>query len=181
MPKAREEPTPKSNAGPNTQLRADMLKGNALNSAWRLSYIANFFAVPFYLALDHHLGISRGEYVILFCVAQHPGTTAQDIVAASGRPKNSISVAVAKLEHKRLIVRKRNKDDARRMELRATAAGLSVYRKVVPLLKARERRMLAPLAASERRQFDALLLKVANRVPDWQEPDLGSLAGARRI
>jgi DNA-binding MarR family transcriptional regulator len=158
-----------------------MLKGNVLNSAWRLSYIANFYTVPFYHALDQRLGISRGEYVILFCVAQHPGITAQDIVAASGRPKNSISVAVAQLERKRLIVRKRNKDDARRMELRATAAGLSVYSKVVPLLRERERHMLAPLTAGERKQFDALLLKVADRVPDWQEPDLGRLAKLRRI
>lgn len=162
-------------------LPASMLRGNSLKSAWRLSYIANFYAVPFYLALDHQLGISRGEYVILFCVAQNPGITAQDIVAASGRPKNSISVAVAKLERKRLIVRKRNKEDGRQMELRVTPAGQATYRKVVPLLQERERKMLAPLTATERRQFDALLLKVANRVSDWQVPDLTALCKERRF
>ena len=162
------------------ELRAGMLRGNSLNTAFRLNYIANFFTFPFYLDLDQQLGISRGEYVILFFVAQHPGITAQDVVTASGRPKNSISVAVAKLERKRLIVRKRNGSDARRMELRATAAGVSVYRKVIPLLKARERRMLAPLSAQQRKQFDALLLRIAERVPEWVEPDLSSLTGLRR-
>jgi len=157
-----------------------MLRGNSLNVAWRLNYVANFYTVPFYLALDHRIGISRAEYVILFCVAQHPGTTAQEIVAASGRPKNSISVAVAKLEKKRLIIRKRNGEDARRVELRASAAGLSMYRKVVPLLQERERRMLAPLTAAERKRFDALLLKVANNVAAWQAPDLTALPPERR-
>lgn len=164
----------------STEFRAHMLRRNSLTSAWRLNYIANFYAVPFYLALDKEFGISRAEYVILFCVTQNPGTTAQEIVAASGRPKNSLSMAVAKLERKGLIARKRNKADARNMELRATAAGASVYRKVVPLLQERERRMLAPLSASERRQFDALLLKVARGVPAWQEPDLSPLARMRR-
>jgi DNA-binding MarR family transcriptional regulator len=163
-----------------TELRERMLRSNSLLAAWRLNYIANFFSVPFYLALDQRLGISRGEYVILFCVAQHPGITAQDIVLASGRPKNSISVAVGKLERKRMITRKRNNDDARRMELRATASGLSVYRKVMPLLKARERRMFAPLTPVQRKQFDALLLKIADRVAEWQDPDLGSLVRDRR-
>ena len=65
------------------RLRTGMLRSNAVSSAWRLNYIANFYAVPFYLALDHCIGITRSEYVILFCVAQNPGTTAQQIVAAT--------------------------------------------------------------------------------------------------
>lgn len=163
-----------------TDLPERMLSGNALTTAWRLNYIANFYVVPFYLALERDFGISRAEYVILFCASQNRGTTAQEIVTASGRPKNSLSMAIAKLERKGLIVRKRNKIDARRMELRPTAAGAAVYRKVVPLLQERERRMLAPLRAAERKQFDALLMKVARRVPDWQEPDLSRLARMRR-
>jgi DNA-binding MarR family transcriptional regulator len=157
-----------------------MLRGNSLDSAWRLNYIANFYTVPFYLALDRRIGISRAEYVILFCVAQHPGTTAQEIVAASGRPKNSISVAVANLERKRLIVRKQHGEDARCWEMHVTASGRAVYRKVMPLLRERERRMLAVLTPAERKRFDTLLLKVANSVSLWQEPDLSALDDERR-
>jgi DNA-binding MarR family transcriptional regulator len=155
-----------------------MLWRNALTTAWRLNYIANFYAVPFYLALEQRIGISRPEYVILFCAAQHPGVTAQQMVAATGRPKNSISVAVSKLERKRLITRRPSAADSRRMELRVTAAGLAVFRKIVPLLAERERRMVEALSAAERRQLDALLMKMALRVPDWATPDLSPLAPA---
>jgi DNA-binding MarR family transcriptional regulator len=160
----------------DTGIRESMLRANSLTSAWRLNYIANFYTVPFYLALERTIGITRAEYVILFCVAQNHGITAQDIVAASGRPKNSLSMAVAKLERKRLIERKRNALDARHVELRPTAKGTAIYRKILPLLQERERRMLAPLTAAERRTFDALLIKVARGVPDWQEADLARLA-----
>jgi DNA-binding MarR family transcriptional regulator len=114
--------------------------------------------------------------VILFCAAQYPGVTAQEIVAATGRPKNSISVAVAKLERKRLIARRQSRVDSRRMELRVTRAGRAMFRSIVPVLAKRERRMVEALSGAERRQFDALLMKIAQRVPDWATPDLSSLA-----
>ena len=159
-------------------LRERLLWRNTLTTAWRLNYVANFYVVPFYLALEQRIGVSRPEYVILFCTAQYPGVTAQEIVAATGRPKNSISAAVAKLERKRLIARRQSEADSRRMELRVTPAGRAVFRSIVPLLAERERRMVGALSAAERRQFDALLMKVAQKVPDWAVPDLSSLAPA---
>ena len=162
------------------ELRERMLWGNALTTAWRLNYIANMYAVPFYLALEQRIGISRPEYVILFCAAQHPAVTAREIVEATRRPKNSISVAVSKLERKRLITRRPSDADSRRMELRVTSSGAAVFRKIVPLLAERERRMVEVLSEAERRQFDALLMKIAQRVPGWATPNLSSLARARR-
>ena len=160
-------------------LRERMLWRNAVTTAWRLNYIANFYAVPFYLALAKRVGVSRPEYVILFCAAQHPGVTAQEIVASTGRPKNSISVAVSKLERKRLLARRPSELDSRRMELHTTSAGLAVFDKIVPLLVERERRMVEVLSAGERRRFDALLMKIAQKVPEWATPDLSPLTPAR--
>ena len=174
-----ETPQARSEAPARGELRERMLWGNTLTTAWRLNYIANFYVVPFYLALEQRIGVSRPEYVILFCAAQHPGVTAQEIVTATGRPKNSISVAVSKLERKRLIARRQNSEDSRRMELRATASGQKIFRRIVPLLAERERRMVEVLSGAERRQFDALLMKVAQRVPDWATPDMAPLTLAR--
>src|ERR1051325_4534737 len=89
-------PAPREEGKTQGTLRERLLRRNAVTVAWRLNYVANFYAVPFYLALEKRIGISRPEYVILFCAAQHPGVTAQEIVASTGRPKNSISVAVSK-------------------------------------------------------------------------------------
>jgi len=170
--------TPMQRGEPESEgeLRERMLWRNVLTTAWRLNYIANFYAVPFYLALERRIGISRPEYVILFCAAQHPGVTAQEIVIATGRPKNSISVAVSKLEAKRLIVRSPSETDLRHIELRVTPEGLAVFQRIVPLLAQRERRMVEILSVAERREFDALLMKIARRVPDWATPDLSTLA-----
>jgi DNA-binding MarR family transcriptional regulator len=182
-PKTKIKPvakTPMQRVEPDAKgkLRERMLWHNALTTAWRLNYIANFYAVPFYLALEQRIGISRPEYVILFCAAQHPGVTAQEIVMATGRPKNSISVAVSKLERKRLIIRRPNETDLRHMELRATPEGLVIFQRIVPLLAQRERQMVKSLSEAERRQFDALLMKIARTVPGWATPDLSTLSPA---
>ena len=86
------------------------------------------------------------------------------------------------LEHgrQRLLARRTSESDSRRMELRVTAAGREVFRKIVPLLAERERRMLRALSEPERRQFNVLLMKIAQKVPDWAVPDLSSLAPATR-
>jgi hypothetical protein len=64
---------------------------------FRLSYLANFFTGPIYrdVAREHHL--SRSEFVVLLCLKELGALTAKDVCALTGRPKNSISQAVAKL------------------------------------------------------------------------------------
>jgi MarR family transcriptional regulator, temperature-dependent positive regulator of motility len=166
---------PAVDRGGNADFRTGMLESNAVTFAWRLNYIASFYAVPIYLALEHRIGISRPEYVILFCVTHRPGVTAGEIVAATGRPKNSISFAVTRLEKKGLIVRRPSHDDSRRMELRATGPGRAIYRRVLPFLQERERRLLAPLSSEERERLGLLLMKIALDVPEWEEPELSAL------
>jgi DNA-binding MarR family transcriptional regulator len=155
--------------------RTGMLEGNEVTFAWRLNYIASFYALPFYLALEQRIGISRPEYVILFCVIHRPGVTAGEIVAATGRPKNSLSFAITRLEKKGLISRRQNHADSRRMELRATGPGRAIYRRILPFLQERERRLLAPLSAQERERLGSLLMKIALNVPEWEEPELSAL------
>jgi hypothetical protein len=40
--------------------------------------------------------------------------------------------------------------------------------------------MFAPLTPVQRKQFDALLLKIADQVAEWQDPDLSALVRDRR-
>jgi MarR family transcriptional regulator, temperature-dependent positive regulator of motility len=175
QPNRRPAQTTVDRGGNAADFRTGMLESNAVTHAWRLNYIASFYAVPFYLDLEQRIGISRPEYVILFCVIHRPGVTAGEIVTATGRPKNSISFAVTRLEKKGLIARRPNHADSRCMELRATAPGRAIYRRILPFLQERERRMLAPLSAEERERLGALLMKIALNVPEWEQPDLSAL------
>ena len=174
-PSQRPAPPSVDHAGNEADFRTGMLESNAVTFAWRLNYIASFYAVPFYLALEQRIGISRPEYVILFCAIHRPGVSAAEIVTATGRPKNSISFAVTQLEKKGLIVRRPDNVDSRRMELRATGSGRAIYRKILPFLQERERRLLAPLSAEERERLGSLLMKIALNVPEWEEPELSTL------
>jgi DNA-binding MarR family transcriptional regulator len=152
--------------GPSLRIR--LLHTNVITTGWRLSNLANFFTVPFFRVLEQRTGLSRSEYVIMFCLAHYPGVTAQEIVVASGRPKNSISVSVAKLERKKLISRQRRAVDPRQNELRLTAEGRNIYAEVTPLLQAREQAMTAILSKNERQQLDALLLKMGLNIFVWE-------------
>ena len=153
-------------------LRERMLDEHVITTAWRLNSLANFYSVPFFRALEQATGVSRAQYNILLCLAHFPGITAQDIVAISSRPKNSISVAVGQLEESGLIERRQGRSDSRLFELHLTEFGREAYAELTPLLEERQSRMLEVLTPSERSRLDQLLLKVGLNIPAWEEPDL---------
>lgn len=155
-----------------TTLRERMLHEHVITTAWRLNSLANFYSVPFFRALEQATGVSRAQYNILLCLAHFPGITAQDIVAISSRPKNSISVAVGQLEESGLIVRRQSRTDSRLIELHLTDFGREAYAELTPLLEQRQSQMLDILTPSERNRLDQLLLKVGLNIPAWEEPEL---------
>lgn len=148
-------------------LAVKMLTDTPLVDVWRVNFIANHFTVPIYRELGDLFGLSRPEFVILFCLSQKPGLAAKDICGATGRPKNSISRAVSDLLRKGLIEREARDEDRRSKTLIMTPAGQDLLDTVLPLVRHRQEAMLAPLSASERDQFVALLDKVVLGMPDW--------------
>src|SRR5690242_19699830 len=94
---------------------AAVLKGNPLPIAYRLSYVANFYVGPLVKNMERSFGLSRPEWIILFCLHQRPELSAQQISNVSGRPKTSISAAVRQLQEKKLIVRSTDVRDGRRL------------------------------------------------------------------
>ena len=57
--------------------------------------------------------------------------------------------------------------DRRRQFLFMTEAGRALYARYIPMLREREKAMLAYLTAAERRSFERILDKLAAHVPDW--------------
>lgn len=151
-------------------LAAQMLERNPVRDVWRLSFVANLFTGPLYKAFEEKDGVSRGEFLVLFCLSQAAdGLTAQDVCLATGRPKNSISRAVTGLLRKKLIRRSVSDTDRRRKELAVTEAGEALLARLLPQTAAREASMLAPLSAQERESLSALLLKIAAGAPAWAD------------
>jgi len=148
-------------------LSRTMLDESSLRNGWRLNFLANFFVGPIYRALDARFGVSRPEFVILFCLSQRPGLVARDVCRVTGLPKNSISRAVSQLLARGLIERQPSAADKREKTLAMTADGQALLAQLVPYFKKREDDMRAVLSTEERAEFDRLLMKIIHAMPDW--------------
>lgn len=152
-----------------TAVALGILDRTGIRLAYRLSWLANFYSGPIYRRLEMQLGLTRPEFIVVFCLAHAPGISAADICAATGRPKNSISRAVARLLRDRRIARRADPEDGRATILDLTVAGRSLYDSLLPEFRRREASMLAPLSEAERAELDRLLGKLVHRDDGWAE------------
>lgn len=141
---------------------------NPTPTAWRLSFVANVYSVPLYREIERRWGLGRPEYIVLFCLSQVPGLLARDIVALSGRPKNSISRAVAANVARGLVTAGEDKP-GRAQPLVLTEAGQALVTEILPLFVVREAAMLSPLDPGEQATLAELLTKLSIRSDGWDE------------
>jgi DNA-binding MarR family transcriptional regulator len=141
------------------------------NPCWfsfRINYLSNHFNVPVYGYIERRYGLLRPEFVVLFSTGLSEGVAATSIVASSGFPKNTISRAIQKLLRRRIVKRAADEEDGRRFHLRLTRVGRQIFDEMMPLMCAREEKMLAALSPAERKTLSALLAKMVMSSPDWQ-------------
>ena len=148
-----------------------MLGDAALRHAWRINFVANFFTGPVYRQLGEQFGITRPEFVILYCLKHMPGLVAQDICRVTGQPKNSISRAVSDLLDKGYVMRGTDPEDKRAKPLNLTETGWAMLKRVTPIVEARQDAMRDALTPEELAQFDRLILKMVYAMPDWVTPE----------
>jgi DNA-binding MarR family transcriptional regulator len=146
---------------------AAILENNPIPIAYRLNFLANFYVGPLVKEVERAFRMTRPEWIVLFCLHQRAGLSAQQISHVSGRPKTSISAAINLLQKKRLISRETDVQDGRRQVLHVTEAGQRVYAAILEKFVEREARMTAGLGKRERETFLALLDKLIGHSPNW--------------
>jgi DNA-binding MarR family transcriptional regulator len=144
-----------------------ILDDNPLPFAYRLNYLANFYIGPLIKKMEEEPGMTRPEWIVLFCLTRRSGLTAQQISDVTGRPKTSISAAVKQLQRKRLLSRSVDANDGRRRVLQITEAGHRIYEKILEGFVDREADMLACLSKGERATFLQVLDKLINNSAGW--------------
>ena len=153
-------------------LSPTMLDAPPLAPAWRLNVLANFFTGPLYARLAAEHGLSRPEFVVLYCLSHQPGLVARDVGLLTGLPKNSISRAVTALLARGLVRLEEAATDRRAKPLALTERGSDRLSAALPAIAARQDAMRAVLDDEEAATFDALLAKMIAAMPDWvDEPD----------
>ena len=140
--------------------RTAIFERNEVRDTFRISFLANLLVLPVYDEIKREFNLSRGEYLLLFCLSHLPELTAQDVADMTGRPRNSISRAVHRMLRDGYLSRSPDPDDGRQAILRITAKGRHLHRRIVPKFVARETAALSVLSGEERKTLDRLLTKL---------------------
>lgn len=144
----------------------------------RLNVLSTRYIGPLNATLERTDGLSRDDVTVIIGLAITNATTAQEIVRYTGRPKNSVSRAVANLADRRLLDRHADARDGRALRLTLTAQGKRMFRQIAAFLIRRDELMLAPLNEKERHEFNRLLNKISSQSADWPIPgEIVSIAG----
>src|SRR5262249_23126434 len=108
------------------------------------------------------LGITPREYSVLAVLADHSPLSQTQVAEILGLDRTTILKLGAALERKRLVIRRRDANDARAYAVALTPAGNRLRAQAFELLLACEARFLTPLNRKEREQLHDLLARVTD-------------------
>ena len=146
------------------------LKFDPSSSAWiglRVTVVSNRYLYPLNAELERKYKVLRDDVAVLSCLSITSATTAQEIVRYTGRPKNSISRAVAKLEAESILRRKAHLRDGRASTLYLTARGKKLFAQIRHFFAERDQRLIEVLSEKEKSEFNRLLTKISEASADW--------------
>jgi len=121
---------------------------------YRLYRLADLVSREFAAVYKDRLGLTRPEWRVLAGLGQHGTLTATRLGEQSAMHKTKVSRAVAELERRRWLERRKDGDDRRIEHLTLTRAGQAAYSAMVPLAKAFERRLHQAMGAARFAELD---------------------------
>ncbi|MEL3890963.1 MarR family transcriptional regulator [Ferrovibrio sp. MS7] len=127
---------------------------------YRLSVMTNRISGALSRHYAERFGIGIPEWRVIANLGRHPGITANEVVERAAMDKVTVSRAVAALEKKKLVERRRDDGDKRKTQLTLSKAGEKVYGEIVPLALGFEHELLEKLTAEERRVLDRVIDKL---------------------
>lgn len=130
---------------------------------YRLSVLSNTVSSALAGAYARRFGLTIPQWRVVAVLARSPGLSAAGVAERTAMDKVAVSRAVAGLARSGRVRRMLAASDRRRSVLTLTARGRAVYRQIVPLALAYERRLLGELSPAEQAQFDRLLGRLQKR------------------
>jgi DNA-binding MarR family transcriptional regulator len=164
--RARHEEADESAADLNAMIGTKLWQ-NPCWLSFRANFIAHHFNQPLYDWIQRRYRLTAPEHVVLYALGLKEGITADDIAASSSRPKNTLSRAVNSLLRKKLLLRKQDQADRRRLSLYLTRSGRRIFNETVPQFVAREQAMASALTSTEQNVLNELLTKIILRKSHW--------------
>ena len=116
---------------------------------YQMRLLSEAYSLGLARTLQQRFDLPLREWRVLFHIGAEEPMSVTQIAARSVMDKGSVSRAVAKLGEWGYVTRRSNGTDMRRAAFHLSAKGRRVYRQIMPMLLAREARLLAPLSAAE--------------------------------
>lgn len=147
------------------------LKIDPASSEWiglRLIVLSNRYMNSLYSEIGRVHDLQRTEIAVIACLSLTDARTADGIVRYTGRPKNSVSRAVMKLEEAGLLKRSAHPKDGRSADLALTAQGRHVFKLLKRRFADHDAQLIANLNEHERREFTRLLSLISDPPMNWE-------------
>lgn len=132
-----------------------------------LTVISNRYGSPIFAQIERQHKLLRDEAAVIVRLAAQAGQTAQEIVGYTGRPKNSISRAVLKLEADGAVRRAEDVQDRRASKLYLTEKGNAIFEEIFGYFADRDQRLLSVLGAQEKKELTRIMLKLLDASNQW--------------
>lgn len=130
---------------------------------YRLALLSEAVSLSLAQVYRERFGLTREEWRVLAALADCGTVKTARVIEHTALDKMPVSRAVQRLEADGLIDRKPDPDDGRGWLLGLSASGRALYKKIVPVVTAREAFLLEALDANERQVLDAVLTKLLER------------------
>jgi DNA-binding MarR family transcriptional regulator len=119
---------------------------------------------------EQRLGISGAQLFTLEQLGRSPAQSINQLAELTRTHQSSVSVVVRRLVERGLAARRQSEEDARRVELRITAAGQALLRRSPATPQARLIEALERMPATARRRLAELLEHMVTEMGAAREP-----------
>jgi DNA-binding MarR family transcriptional regulator len=130
---------------------------------YRIALLAEQVSLATAQVYRTRFALGRDEWRVLAALAQQGEVRAADVKERTTLDKMQVSRALARLEQGGLLARSPDPEDGRAWRVRLLPAGAALYRKIVPMVQAREEYLLSDLSPEEREALAKALDKVEAR------------------
>ena len=123
---------------------------------YRLSVLANRVSRALSREYAEAFGLTIPEWRVMAVLGAGDARSAEAVSRATAMDKVAVSRAVARLAARRLVLRRRDATDRRRLVLNLSAEGQRTYERIVPLAAAFEKRLADGLRGGRERLIRVL-------------------------
>jgi DNA-binding MarR family transcriptional regulator len=130
---------------------------------YRLAVLAEVVSRSMAQIYGERFDLTRDEWRVLAALSGGTPTRTTPVIDRTTLDKVSVSRALQRMLSKGLVERTPDPDDGRGHVIRLLPAGRALFRKIVPMVQAREQYLLSALDDSEQAAMDTILDKLTQR------------------